>query len=267
MALGRGFSSVRAIAASALNAYLCDEKPGRTMASRRLASFFAARQQVIRAICCRGTGDQAYAAMRAMMTRLKPTVNETKTKLCRVPDETFDFLGYTFGKCYSAKTWKGYIGTRPAQKKIRRLRDLYQELGRVRHRQTKEPATDRLHLTHRATSRLYLDRDKPGSWRNQTSITSNDTRSRFCAAQALPQPPLYGCYPASIDVGCIDGSTPAARVSRCHARRSGGDRCRCGDRSASRDRCPIGATAWRAGRSNKWDAPPPYMTTRRFLRK
>lgn len=25
----------------------------------------------------------------------------------------------------------------------------------VRHRQTKEPATDRLHLNHRATSRLY----------------------------------------------------------------------------------------------------------------
>ena len=28
----------------------------------------------------------------------------------------------------------------------------------VRHRQTKGPATDRLHLNHRATSRLYLNK-------------------------------------------------------------------------------------------------------------
>jgi hypothetical protein len=35
----------------------------------------------------------------------------------------------------------------------------------VRHRQTKGPATDRSHLNHRATSRLYLRRDKPGRWR------------------------------------------------------------------------------------------------------
>ena len=37
-------------------------------------------------ICCRGTATEAAAAMRDMMQRLKLTVNETKTKLCRVPD-------------------------------------------------------------------------------------------------------------------------------------------------------------------------------------
>ena len=31
-------------------------------------------------------------------------------------------------------------------------------VGLVRHRQTKEPATDRPHLNHRATSRLYINR-------------------------------------------------------------------------------------------------------------
>jgi RNA-directed DNA polymerase len=44
------------------------------------------------AICCRGTGDQAMTAMRAMMAKLKLTVNETKTRLCRLPEETFDWL-------------------------------------------------------------------------------------------------------------------------------------------------------------------------------
>ena len=54
-------------------------------------------------ICCRGSAEEAMAAMRNMMTRLKLTVNERKTKLCRLPEQTFDFLGYTFGRYYSGK--------------------------------------------------------------------------------------------------------------------------------------------------------------------
>ena len=29
---------------------------------------------------------------------------EEKTHICQIPDEPFDFLGYTFGWCYTAKT-------------------------------------------------------------------------------------------------------------------------------------------------------------------
>jgi group II intron reverse transcriptase/maturase len=72
-------------------------------------------------ICCRGTAEQAATAMRSMMQRLKLTVNETKTTVCRVPEQTFDFLGYTFGRCYSPKTGRAYLGTRPSKKKIRTL--------------------------------------------------------------------------------------------------------------------------------------------------
>src|SRR5712692_10540192 len=55
-------------------------------------------------ICCRGTAVAAMTVMRAMMRTLKLTVNETKTRLCRVPDESFRFLGYTLGRCYSPTT-------------------------------------------------------------------------------------------------------------------------------------------------------------------
>ena len=72
-------------------------------------------------ICCRGTADEAMTVMRSMMNRLKLTVNETKTCLCRVPDESFDFLGYRIGRCYSAKTGRAYIGTRPSPKKVQSL--------------------------------------------------------------------------------------------------------------------------------------------------
>jgi group II intron reverse transcriptase/maturase len=72
-------------------------------------------------ICCRGSADKAMHAMRDMMARLKLTVNETKTHVCRVPDESFDFLGYTFGRGYAPRTGQPYIGARPSKKKIARL--------------------------------------------------------------------------------------------------------------------------------------------------
>ena len=79
-------------------------------------------------ILCRGTAEQAMTAMREMMGRLKLTVNEAKTRLCRVPDSSFDFLGYTFGRCYSTKTGRGYIGTRPSRKSIAKARRAISEL-------------------------------------------------------------------------------------------------------------------------------------------
>ena len=70
-------------------------------------------------------------AMRAMMSRLRLTVNEAKTRLRRIPEETFDFLGYTIGRCYSPRTGKAYIGTRPSAKVIQRLcREISELTGR-----------------------------------------------------------------------------------------------------------------------------------------
>jgi RNA-directed DNA polymerase len=61
-------------------------------------------------ICCRGRAEEALATMRVMMTKLKLTVNETKTRVSKLPEEKFDFLGYTFGRCYSPKTGRAYLG-------------------------------------------------------------------------------------------------------------------------------------------------------------
>jgi group II intron reverse transcriptase/maturase len=72
-------------------------------------------------ICCRGTAEVAMTVMRDMMAKLKLTVNETKTRCTRVPDATFDFLGYTFGRLYSPKTGESYLGMRPSAQKIQRI--------------------------------------------------------------------------------------------------------------------------------------------------
>jgi RNA-directed DNA polymerase len=72
-------------------------------------------------ICCRGSADEALTVLRDMMQKLQLTINETKTRLCRVPDETFNFLGYTLGRCYSPKTGRADIGTRPSSQTIQAI--------------------------------------------------------------------------------------------------------------------------------------------------
>ena len=93
-------------------------------------------------ICCRGTAAKAMAAMRQIMQKLKLTVNETKTWQCRVPDESFDFLSYTIGQCYSSKTGKAYIGTRPSQEAVQSLCREISEL--TNRRWTLLPSGDRV---------------------------------------------------------------------------------------------------------------------------
>jgi group II intron reverse transcriptase/maturase len=72
-------------------------------------------------ICCRGTAAEAMRVMRDRMQRLKLTGNDTRTRLCRVPDESFDFLGYTSGRGYSPKTGRAFRGRRPSRKQVNRL--------------------------------------------------------------------------------------------------------------------------------------------------
>jgi len=72
-------------------------------------------------ICSRGSAEEALATMRRIMGKLKLTVNETKTRVCRLPEEKFDFLGYTFGRCYSPQTGRAYLGTVPSKKRVNRI--------------------------------------------------------------------------------------------------------------------------------------------------
>ena len=73
-------------------------------------------------ICCRpGKGREAMDVFRSLMTRLGLTVNECKTRLVKVPEESFDFLGYTIGRSYGLYG-RSYIGIKPSKKAVHRLR-------------------------------------------------------------------------------------------------------------------------------------------------
>jgi RNA-directed DNA polymerase len=72
-------------------------------------------------ICCRSNAEPALAVMRDMMAKLKLTVNERKTRICRGPDEPFRFLGYTIGRLYSPRTGHAYLGVRPSAEALQGL--------------------------------------------------------------------------------------------------------------------------------------------------
>ena len=72
-------------------------------------------------LCRKGKAEEALHRLREIMGKLKLTVNEEKTRICKVPDGEFDFLGYTFGRMYSARTGQARLAQRPSKKSIRRM--------------------------------------------------------------------------------------------------------------------------------------------------
>src|SRR6202140_4126266 len=46
-------------------------------------------------LCRRGKAEEALQRLREIMGKLKLTVNEEKTRICKVPEGEFDFLGYS----------------------------------------------------------------------------------------------------------------------------------------------------------------------------
>src|SRR4030095_4480013 len=72
-------------------------------------------------LCRKGRAEEALQRLHEIMGRLKLAVNEDKTRICKVPEGAFDFLGYTFGRMYSARTGQARLGYRPSKKSIKRL--------------------------------------------------------------------------------------------------------------------------------------------------
>ncbi len=72
-------------------------------------------------ICCRpGSAEAAQTRMKTLMTRLGLEVNETKTRIARLPEDQFTFLGYTIGR-FHGKDGKPYLGTKPSKKAVSSL--------------------------------------------------------------------------------------------------------------------------------------------------
>jgi RNA-directed DNA polymerase len=72
-------------------------------------------------LCRKGRAEEALQRLCEIMGKLKLTVSEEKTRICKMPEGEFDFLGYTFGRMFSPTTGKAYLGYRPSKKSIKRM--------------------------------------------------------------------------------------------------------------------------------------------------
>jgi RNA-directed DNA polymerase len=88
---------------------------------KRLGSRIVTYADDLVILCRKGKAEEALHQLRGIMGQLKLTVNEEKTRIRRVPEGEFDFLGYTFGRMYSRTTGKARLGMQPSKKSIRRM--------------------------------------------------------------------------------------------------------------------------------------------------
>lgn len=95
-------------------------------------------------ILSRGNAEQAKEAMEKMMHKLKLKVNQQKTRICRVPEETFDFL-----RLYDGSVLSG------ANRQSLHRDQAFQETGGkgVRENQSDDPAPMVLERNRRPTGR------------------------------------------------------------------------------------------------------------------
>jgi group II intron reverse transcriptase/maturase len=86
---------------------------------KRLGSRIVTYADDLVILCKRGKAEEALQRRRELMGKVKLTVNEEKTRICTVPEEEFEFLGYRFGRLYWPKTGQAYLGVRPSKKSIK----------------------------------------------------------------------------------------------------------------------------------------------------
>jgi RNA-directed DNA polymerase len=72
-------------------------------------------------ILTKGRAEEALQIAAHVLDKLRLTLNPEKTRIVDAKKHPFDFLGYTFGVCYSATGGRPYIGAKPSQKAMSRV--------------------------------------------------------------------------------------------------------------------------------------------------
>jgi len=73
-------------------------------------------------ILSRWRAAEALEWTRRVMGNMELVMNEDKTRVVNAWQQPFDFLGYTFGALWSFKTGRQYLGAKPSDKSIKRLK-------------------------------------------------------------------------------------------------------------------------------------------------
>jgi RNA-directed DNA polymerase len=106
-------------------------------------------------ILSRGYATEALDWTREVMTRVGLTLNEAKTGIRKAREESFDFLGYTFGPHRYRKDGHWYLGASPSKRSVLRIKAKVGDLLRPSNVGTWEEVRDRLNQMLRGWSGYF----------------------------------------------------------------------------------------------------------------
>jgi RNA-directed DNA polymerase len=106
-------------------------------------------------ILSRGKAAEALNWTRQVVTRMGVTLNEAKTSIKQARQESFNFLGYTFGPHRYKKDGHWYLGASPSKKAVARIKEKVGQLLVPGNTGTWEEARNRLNQILRGWSAYF----------------------------------------------------------------------------------------------------------------
>ena len=106
-------------------------------------------------ILSRGKAAEALNWTRQVVTRMGVTLNEAKTSIRQARQESFSFLGYTFGPHRYKKGGRWYLGASPSKKALARIKEKVGQLLVPSNTGTWEEARNRLNQILRGWSAYF----------------------------------------------------------------------------------------------------------------
>jgi len=95
----------------------------KTGASRRLGQIVSYADDFVILCASRGQAEASLAQVSRWLEKLGLRLHPTKTRLCYVEEEVFDFLGYTFGPFRHWRTGKRVLSAQPSKKSQKKLKE------------------------------------------------------------------------------------------------------------------------------------------------
>jgi len=153
-------------------------------------------------ILCRGTAQKARSAAEQIIAGMKLRMNQQKTQVIGAKRQPFDFLGYTFGPCYAARSSAVYLGAKPS---IRRIKRLYGKIREQLNRGNNDPTRDVVAAVNRMLvgwSQYFSYGTLTKAYRTVDYLTRNRLRWWLCrrhkakgrGTRQFPHSELYSSY-------------------------------------------------------------------------